>query len=165
MDERDVDAEFEAIIAGWDAGPPAVADDGPSTEEAPPPAPERPAAPTGGIVWRVHPSLLGPDEEPGQAASAAARSAEGAEDAEPEEHFVPEPVTLPPQEDLHFWGIIVGLVGGPLLLLWLIFVGGGAYASWWLFLAVALTVGGFGLLILRQPAHRDPDDPDNGARL
>ena len=39
-----------------------------------------------------------------------------------EDHFEPPSRVAPaaPQEDLHFWGIIVGLVGGPLLLLWLV---------------------------------------------
>lgn len=174
MDERDVDAEFEAIIAGWDATP-SVPDDHPEhvdpADPAPPalgtadPAvnppwtdPTRPPALPGEGGWRVHPPLLDNDA---QNAEPAAESA-----AEPEEeHFVPQPVTLPPQEDLHFWGIVVGLAGGPLLLMWLIIVGGGVYASWWLLLAVSLTVGGFTLLVLRQPARRDPDDHDDGARL
>jgi hypothetical protein len=82
-----------------------------------------------------------------------------------EEHFEPGPTApLPPQEDLHFWGIVVGLVAGPLLLLWLVIVRPDV-SGWWTLGALALTVGGFVLLVLRQPSSRDEDDPDNGARV
>ncbi len=174
MDERDVDAEFEAIIAGWEQD--SAADDESRTDEATDPAgrptPEGPAedgvrAPGAGPLpglgsvlgdgWRVNPPLpgFGTDAPPAPVVP---------DPDEPEEHFVPEPVVLPPQEDLHFWGTVIGLVAGPLLLLWVVFVGKGTQSSWWLFFAVALTIGGFALLVLRQPAHRDPDD-DDGARL
>lgn len=201
MDDHDVDAEFEAIIAGWESAPPepdapASAGDSPSgtAVPAPDPAPDPVADPTkdgakrpdggsGGppaprdgydpiLGWRVNPPLSRP------AAPSPAPDAPGAPDAaaptgwrtgpeapDDDEHFVPEPVSLPPQEDLHFWGIVAGLVLGPLLLLWVVFVGGGAYESWWLFLSVVLTLVGFGLLVLRQPSRRDPEDDDNGARL
>ena len=87
------------------------------------------------------------------------------DDDEEDEHFEPGPLApLPPQEDLQFWGIIVGLVAGPLLLLWLVLFGRGV-SDWWTFLALGLTAGGFVLLVLRQPASRDEDDPDNGARV
>ena len=181
MDERDVDAEFEAIIAGWDEIP-SVADervdhpddadhpdradetatDGPDNPVVNPPwtDPARPPAAPAEGGWRVHPPLLDDDKQATEPSAASA-----ADEDDDEEHFVPQPVTLPPQEDLHFWGIVVGLVAGPLLLLWLILVGGGVYASWWLLLAIGLTVGGFTLLVLRQPTRRDPDDHDDGARL
>jgi hypothetical protein len=82
-----------------------------------------------------------------------------------EDHFEPGPTApLPPQEDLHFWGIVVGLVAGPLLLLWLVIVRPDV-SGWWTLGALALTVGGFVLLVLRQPSSRDEDDPDNGARV
>jgi hypothetical protein len=86
-------------------------------------------------------------------------------DAEDEDdHFVPGPTApLPPQEDLHFWGIIVGLVAGPLLLLWLV-IFRPAVSGWWTVGALALTVGGFVLLVMRQPSGSD-DDPDDGARI
>ncbi len=111
-----------------------------------------------GEGWRVNPPLpgFGTDAPPPPVVP---------DPEDPEEHFVPEPVVLPPQEDLHFWGIVVGLVAGPLLLLWVVFVGKGTESSWWLLLAVGLTIGGFALLVLRQPTHRDPSDDDNGARL
>lgn len=79
---------------------------------------------------------------------------------EDEDHFEPpEPRPLPPQEDLHFWGIIVGLVGGPLLLLWLVLFRPDV-AGWWMWLAIAMSLGGFVLLVLRGPSD---DDHDNGA--
>ena len=82
-----------------------------------------------------------------------------------DEHFQPGPVQpLPPQEDLQFWGIIVGLVGGPLLLLWLVLFRPNV-SDWWTFGALVLTVGGFVLLVMRQPHTRDDNDPDNGARV
>ena len=46
------------------------------------------------------------------------RAAAAAEAALTEdEHFEPPEVVLPPQEDLHFWGAVIGLVAGPLMLL------------------------------------------------
>ena len=82
-----------------------------------------------------------------------------------EDHFEPGPTApLPPQEDLHFWGIVVGLVAGPLLLLWLVIFRPDV-SDWWLLAALGLIVGGFVLLVLRQPHSRDDDDPDNGARV
>lgn len=111
-------------------------------------------------VWRgaTAPSPGAPDA-PG------APGAEGLPPADDEEHFEPGPTApLPPQDDLHFWGIVVGLVGGPLLLLWLVIFPPGL-GSWWGLLAMGLTAAGFILLVLRQPASRDDDDPDNGARV
>lgn len=82
-----------------------------------------------------------------------------------DEHFQPGPLQpLPPQEDLQFWGIIVGLVGGPLLLLWLVLFRPNV-SDWWTLGALLLTIGGFVLLVMRQPHSRDEDDPDNGARV
>lgn len=79
---------------------------------------------------------------------------------EDEDHFVPPPPRpLPPQEDLHFWGIIIGLVGGTAMLLWLSIFRPDV-AQWWLWLSIALIVGGFVLLVLRGG---DSNDHDNGA--
>lgn len=85
-------------------------------------------------------------------------------DQEEEEGFTPPPVALPPAEDLHYWGALTALVTGPLLILWVAF-GQPFYATWWLLLGIALCAGGFGLLVLRAPHHRDPDDDDSGARV
>ena len=121
------------------------------------PSPVEPVTPPpmlGGIpVWRGATPAAPSDGEKTPAA------------ADDEEHFEPGPTApLPPQEDLHFWGIVVGLVVGPLLLLWLVIVRPDV-SGWWTLGALALTVGGFVLLVLRQPSSRDEDDPDNGARV
>ncbi len=84
-------------------------------------------------------------------------------EADEEEHFEPGPTApLPPQEDVQFWGIIVGLVGGPLLLLWLVLFRP-SVSHWWTLLALGLSIGGFVLLVMRQPHSRDENDPDDGA--
>jgi hypothetical protein len=112
----------------------------------------------GGIpVWRGATSDAGPMDTGADRPPRA-----GADD---DEHFEPGPTApLPPQEDLHFWGIVVGLVAGPLILLWLV-IFRPEDSGWWVLGALALTIGGFVLLVLRQPHSRDEDDPDNGARV
>ena len=86
-------------------------------------------------------------------------------DEDDDEHFQPGPTApLPPQEDLQFWGIIVGLVAGPLVLLWLVLFRPNV-SDWWTLGALGLTVMGFVLLVMRQPHDRSEDDPDNGARV
>jgi hypothetical protein len=86
-------------------------------------------------------------------------------DLDDDEHFEPGPTApLPPQEDLQFWGIIVGLVAGPLVLLWLVLFRPNV-SDWWTLGALGLTVMGFVLLVMRQPHDRSEDDPDNGARV
>ena len=86
-------------------------------------------------------------------------------DVDDDEHFEPGPTApLPPQEDLQFWGIIVGLVAGPLILLWLVLFRPNV-SDWWTLGALGLTVMGFVLLVMRQPHARAEDDPDNGARV
>jgi hypothetical protein len=189
MGERDVDAEFADIIAHWDeveslpdapaggtaAGPvgaePTAADLGgpdaaslrPGSREDLPvrPAPNPVNPPPVGpfVVWRgaeqPPPSVEAPDveEHPQELV------------ADDDDHFEPGPTApLPPQEDLQFWGIIVGLVAGPLMLLWLV-IFRPQVSDWWTLAALALTIGGFVLLVLRQPHSRDEDDPDNGARV
>lgn len=107
------------------------------------------------VPWRVDPTnsvadLLGEPEHPGT--------------AEDDEGFTPPPTRpLPPLSDRLFWGALIGLVAGPLGLVWLVFVRPEAG-----FLAKAvvfgLILGGFTCLVLRQPTHRG-DDPDDGARV
>lgn len=82
---------------------------------------------------------------------------------EPEEHYEPPPPAPLPAGDLQFWGILIGLVGGPLLLLYLVLFNRDA-GRWWMFAAIGLSLGGFGLLIARLPSQRDDDD-DDGARI
>lgn len=108
------------------------------------------------VVWRGAVPPADDDADTGPSELAA---------DEEDEHFEPGPTApLPPQEDLQFWGIIVGLVAGPLLLLWLVLFRPDV-SGWWTAGALGLTIGGFVLLVLRQPHHRDEDDPDNGARV
>jgi hypothetical protein len=190
MSDKDVDAQFADIVAHWDdvptvpdaeaterepseqvvetpEGPYAV---GPGPAEPPPPpapgaAADDPARPAVNPpfdatwpVWRGAPS--GATDEPAEVEEQLDRL-----DDDDDEHFEPGPLApLPPQEDLQFWGIIVGLVGGPLLLLWLVLFRRDV-SDWWTFLALGLTAGGFVLLVMRQPHSRDEDDPDNGARV
>lgn len=158
---RDVDAAFAEIVSRWDE------------VESLPEAPTASGSSAAGTSLEpgVPPSTV-PDSQPPESTAPEAPLAETEDEAEDEigdeigdEHFVPGPTApLPPQEDVHFWGIIVGLVGGPVLLLWLVLLRPNV-SSWWALLAVALSVGGFALLVLRQPRHREPDDPDDGARL
>jgi hypothetical protein len=83
-------------------------------------------------------------------------------DDEYEEHFEPPPVAPLPVGDLQFWGIIVGMGGGPLLLLYLMFFNRGAGTPW-ILTSIALSVGGFALLVARLPSQQEGDD--DGARL
>lgn len=85
-------------------------------------------------------------------------------DSDDEEHFEPPAVRLPPQEDLHFWGALLGLVAGPLLLLY-VAMARPFHSTRWFIVSVVVSVAGFALLVLRQPSHRDPTSGDNGARV
>ncbi|MGA8047738.1 MAG: hypothetical protein WCA30_15875 [Dermatophilaceae bacterium] len=202
--ERDLDKEFEALVAGWDAtgpiedpvsGPDPTGPDpigpGPGRADAShtdlspenrgqdddtgddwtdrtgrssgataagPSSASGPSSPPPGVnIWRGPTSWV-PPENAGAGAGSGAKS----ESDEDEDEFRPDPVVLPPQEDLHFWGIVVGLVGGGLLLLYVALTGAST-SSWWFIGAVGLFVGGFALLILRQPRERDTTD--DGTRL
>lgn len=126
----------------------------------PAPSPTNPA-PTGPfVVWRGAEQAPPAERQDEQAAPDPLELLDSDDD-----HFEPGPTApLPPQEDLQFWGIIVGLVAGPLLLLWLVLFRPDV-SSWWTLGALAMTVGGFVLLVMRQPHSRDDTDPDNGARV
>lgn len=190
MDERDVDARFASIIAGWEArqdpagGSPGGSGSGAETE-APPAvgeSAEEPAAtdppvspvdeagagpstraawvnpsPLDGLVpassWRVAQPPSSGDAEPAPAASTA---------EDDDEHFEPPAVQLPPQEDLHFWGAVVGLVAGPLCLVY-VAMARPFHSTRWFLAGLALSLLGFALLVLRQPRERDHGD--DGARL
>lgn len=159
-----------------DGGP---ADDDPAgnaqASPVPPvrPSPVNPSPLTGSIpVWRGATSTppaaggTGADVRAGAGAGAGEHDRDDARDRDDEdEHFQPGPTApLPPQEDIHFWGIVVGLVAGPLLLLWLVIVRPDV-SNWWVLASLGLTVMGFVLLVLRQPHTRDDDDHDDGARV
>jgi hypothetical protein len=195
MDERDVEARFASIVARWDApeaevdrlphdepaapGEAAAAvidaespvDDttepDAATPDAPPVTPRAPwvnPSPLDVVVpasaWRAPEPTDSATEE---AVAAATEEAEKALD-EDDEHFEPPEVELPPQEDLSFWGAVIGLVAGPLMLLWVVFARP-SHSTRWFVVSVVVSLIGFGLLILRQPTHRDPTSGDNGARV
>jgi hypothetical protein len=145
--DRDLDKEFEDLVANWDS-------------TGPPSTPAEPPLPRPGVnIWRG-PTVWRPPEDTLETAADQSAAPEPGEDED--DDFQPEPVSLPPQEDLHFWGIVVGLLGGGLLLLYVALTGGST-SSWWFLTAVSLFVGGFALLILRQP--KDRDTTDDGTRL
>lgn len=156
-DERsrdEVDREFEAIVAGWEPEPPS----GPAPEDALGDATPPNAQPS---TWVVVPQEVwrGPTGDPGQ----SALDDPPAIDSE-DEHFEPPPVTLPPTEDLSYWGSLAGIVLGPLAVIY------AALAepfkkSLIVSLGLAAFLGGFALLLWRQPAHRDHQDPDDGSRV
>ena len=163
-ERTDFEARFAEIIAQFDDDPldssalderPAAADDGstagatPASSEPDEPAPAPPVDPIAGLPsqWRMPSS----DEPP------ALMEDDGTYEPPP-----PQPL---PAGDLHFWGIVAGLVGGPLWLLYLFLLDRMAKPMWWV-LACATTAAGVVLLILRQPHSReDQDDNDDGAVL
>jgi hypothetical protein len=106
------------------------------------------------------PGMATHEDPPADPAPQAWRAHEVDDDYE--EHFEPPPVRPLPAGDLQFWGIIAGMCGGPLLLLYLVLFNRDA-SSWWIFAAIALAVGGFALLVSRIPGHQGDDD--DGARL
>lgn len=85
---------------------------------------------------------------------------------EHDEGFTPPPPRPLPVGDLSFWGALGGIVGGLLWLAYLVFFDRYAREIWWA-LAVLATVGGFALLVMRQPRKRgqDWDDDVDGAQL
>ena len=142
-DGFDHDAIFADIVTHWSddaaASDDAVDDAAASDETASDETADQPRAAPTPQVWR------------------------GSEvDDEYEEHFEPPPVAPLPVGDLQFWAIIVGMGGGPLLLLYLVLFNREA-SGYWMLTSIAMSVGGFALLVLRLPGNHDEDD--NGARL
>ncbi|MDT0214839.1 hypothetical protein Q9R29_13175 [Rothia sp. ARF10] len=204
MNDRDIDAEFDAIVARWDEAtdappesPSPHAPTAPADPAAPPVAPPKPRTVQDitsayAALSRREPDAPAPVGEPTPVSDGPAAGDLGSRDAGPREvgprevgsgegeepeawragpsvddeddHFEPPAVQLPPGEDIGYWGALLGLVGGPLLLLWVI-VSEPFYGGWWTLGAILLFVGGFGLLVMRQPKDRDPFDDDNGARV
>ena len=180
MRDEDVESRFAAIVAGFEteAAPaepaePAPLEPGPADTTPPPtPTPFKPGpanttpTPTP-TPFKPGPANTTPPSAPLRPGAAATtppslvpffanvpvwRGAEGPSldellEAEEDARFVPAPPRpLPPPEDLHFWGILFRP----------------DVANWWTWLALALTAGGFVLLVLRQPPGGD-DDNGNGA--
>ncbi len=151
----------EAAVGEPDAGEPDAGE-----PAAPPVTPRSPWVNPSPLDVVVPPSAWGAAEPDDPATRAAAEQAALTEDeaALDQEHFEPPEVVLPPQEDLHFWGAVIGLVAGPLMLLWVVFARP-SHSTRWFIVSVVVSLLGFGLLILRQPKHRDPTSGDNGARV
>lgn len=203
MNDRDIDAEFDAIVAHWDdedIAPPrprtvqdittAYAALSRPEVDAPPPPDEPPddaaiddrgredGAPEDAAPAPADPALADAAAAAPEAAvtgsPATGRSTEhvvgpeawrqGPSIDDEDDHFEPPPVQLPPGEDIGYWGALIGLVGGPLVLLWVI-LSKPFYASWWTLGAILMFFGGFALLVMRQPKDRDPFDGDDGARV
>ncbi|HET7801753.1 MAG TPA: hypothetical protein VFL38_15120 [Humibacillus xanthopallidus] len=118
-----------------------------------------PIASTTSHVWRSGaPSDAVDDVDALLDAASAARG------GEPDDHFVPpSEIELPSAEtDPMFWAIVGGLVGGPLLLFYLLFFDRDG-SGWWVVTAIAMVVIGFVLLVLRGGNERDPFD--DGTRV
>ncbi len=180
-DGFDHDAMFADIVAHWSdvAGEPAPVE-GPSLESAsddavdhdavaddeaarqPPPHQHFTTAhfPTDHFPTDATPVQPTPSEPRAIPAPQAWRAHDV--DSEYEEHFEPPPTAPLPAGDLQFWAILAGMVGGPLLLLYLVLFNREA-GSFWMLAAIAMSVGGFALLVSRLP--RDHQDDDDGARL
>lgn len=214
MSDRDIDAEFDAIVAHWDDDaatppPPRTVQDitaayaalsrpetDPAAPVAEPPATEPPgveppadtaadtdppAAPATGLpapkapprAWSMTPPTAPAQSRPEQAPDAEAEAdmepeaeawRQGPRIDDEEDHFEPPAVQLPPGEDLGYWGALLGLIGGPLLLLWVV-VTKPFYGGWWTLGAILMFFGGFALLVMRDPHDGDPYSGDDGARV
>lgn len=185
MNDHELDAEFERIIAGWD-----------DTADDPCRAVQRDDPDDAGAASAHHgPDTVGdgdgdPDVASGPATSLPKPGAslnlpispgaahvwrggtglgdgpDAALDQAPEDeddHFVPPLVDLPTaEEDPMYWATLCSLAGGPLLLLYVILFDRGG-SGWWVLTGVALTVLGFVMLVLRGGTERDPFD--DGTRV
>lgn len=110
----------------------------PSERREPSGASERPErhAPTD---WRVHIPPEDPDDE----------------------DYVPPPPRPLPTGDLGFWGALIGLIGGPLWLVYLAVTQNGTRLT--IGAAVAMTVAGFAIIVARLPRRGQREDDDDGA--
>ncbi|WP_156971313.1 hypothetical protein [Knoellia sinensis] len=190
MNDRDIDAEFDAIVAHWDdapvepSGPRTVYDITAAYAALSPPETDAPSPPeqvtdegSPATDDTATPELA--DESDGdrrEGSEAGAESATApptgwrgptAEVDEDEADDDPSPrgmADLPPPEDIGYWGAVIGMVGGPLLLIWVLIVRP-FYQGWWTLGSILLFVGGFALLVMRQPVRRDPEDSDDGSRV
>ncbi len=195
--EPDHDAEFERIIAGWDAVAPE-----PTPRQRLDPAldltsgvgPETRQDPTGDAPAGVGTERPDPDVEPNAAEGSVPGPVEGLvlpiapgtghvwrsaprphddddvvlaqrhSDDHDGDHFVPPTDTDLPsaEDDPMYWAIVVGLAGGPLLMLYIVLFDRDG-SGWWVVTAVTMIVVGFVLLVLRGGTERDPSD--DGTRV
>ncbi|MEI2775307.1 MAG: hypothetical protein V9G19_04910 [Tetrasphaera sp.] len=169
LHDDDFDQRFAEIIASLEQDPDFARDADPQAIDAPP-ADRAPGDAERAVGDAGREPV--PQERPGGASETLLgetipvwRGAYGptfdeALDAEDDEHFIPPPpAPLPPQDDLHFWAMLLGLIGGPLILVWLV-VFNPNVGEWWTWLSLSMCVGGFVLLVLRGPRERGPG---NGA--
>ncbi|WP_168581318.1 hypothetical protein [Gephyromycinifex aptenodytis] len=162
-DDHEVNARFADIVANWNGDEPQTAPDPPDVpatgsdvsnnpSDAHQPMPEAPAEPEPSSTPTPTPPPM-PDVTDGWRAYSLAE--------EEDEGFVPPaPAPLPaPTSDWTFWAALLGLTGGPLLLLYRVLADpdGGKLP---VLFAIALFCAGFVILVLRSPTHRDPSDDD-----
>lgn len=161
-DKADVEARFAALVEQLKAMPddPDAPGPRPSAEPgAEVPGPNGPNPTPDPTVGRPQPAGVNPPPD----LPVGHQTWREWSDPEVEEHFVPPDPPPLPAGDLHLWAIVLGLVGGPLLLM-LANVVPALSSPLWTWLAIILGVGGVVLLVLRLPTHRD-DDPSGGARV
>ncbi|TDD31159.1 hypothetical protein E1287_27360 [Actinomadura sp. KC06] len=146
--ERDEDAIWAEIVAGFDSAP-----DG---EDVPWPDEENVREP-------ADPPQEGDDRTGRLPRARVIRAAETPEfppDADDEGHYVPPPPPPLPSADPLTKGAWIALIGGPLYLLITVVLDWDV-PGWAAFLAVAAFIGGFVTLVLRM--GDEPRDPDDGA--
>lgn len=73
---------------------------------------------------------------------------------------MPPPPRPLPAGDLGFWGALIGLIAGPL---WLVWVAATSGPRWHAGVAIALTAAGFAILVARLPRREQRDEDDDGA--
>ncbi|SNR67370.1 hypothetical protein [Actinomadura mexicana] len=148
--DRDEDAIWAEIVAGYDAVP--------EGDEVPWPDEENigePAGPRGegedrtGRLPRAR--VIKPADEP---------SSPAGDDDDDEGHYVPPPPPPLPSADPLTKGAWIALIGGPVYLLVTVILDW-EVPGWAAFLAVAAFIGGFVTLVLRM--GDEPRDPDDGA--
>lgn len=102
-------------------------------------------------------------DAPGPEESGPGPAWRGWEESDEEEHFIPPTPPLP-AGDLHLWSIVIGLLGGPLVLI-LSEVFGVLRSDWWTIIGILMAVTGVVLMFLRLPKNRDYHDPSGGAHV
>lgn len=146
--ERDEDAIWAEIVAGFDSAP--EGDDVPWPDEEnlrEPADPPQEGDDRTGRLPRAR--VIKPAEPP-----------EAPPDADDEGHYVPPPPPPLPSADPLTKGAWIALIGGPVYLLVTVILDW-EVPGWAAFLAVAAFIGGFVTLVLRM--GDEPRDPDDGA--
>ncbi|MQY02464.1 ICP22 family protein [Actinomadura macrotermitis] len=147
--ERDEDAIWAEIVAGFDAGP-AEGDRVPWPDQENIHEPAEPPAEGDDRTGRL----------PRARVIKAAADEEEFPPADEDGHYVPPPPPPLPSADPLTKGAWIALVGGPVYLLVTVILNW-TVPGWAAFLAVAAFIGGFVTLVLRM--GDEPRDPDDGA--